>query len=72
MRTETGSGRRLTGAAEALLADSQQHGVAVVTVRWFVEVLQSPDVLPVLLHVLQTHNNRRTETILLMGQRRLL
>lgn len=42
----------LTGAAEALLADSEQHGVAIVTVRWLVEVLQTPDMLPVLLDVL--------------------
>lgn len=61
--TETESGQevrggqrwrdRLTGAAQALLADSEQHGVAVVTVGWFVEVLQTPNVLPVLLHVLR-------------------
>lgn len=43
----------LTGAAEALLAYSEQHGMAVVTVGWFVEVLQTPNMLPVLLYVLQ-------------------
>ena len=50
MKREVGGG--LTGAAEALLADPQQHGVAVVTVGWFVEVLQTPHVLPVLLYIL--------------------
>lgn len=51
-----GERERLTGAAEALLADAQQHGVAVVTEGWFVEVLQTPNMLPVLLHVLPYHN----------------
>lgn len=49
-------GARLTGAAEALLADSEQHGVAVVAVGWFVEVLQTPNVLPIFLHVLGRDN----------------
>lgn len=42
----------LTGAAQALLADSQQHSMAVVTVRWFVEVLQTPNMLPIFLYIL--------------------
>lgn len=43
----------LTGAAEALLADPQQHGAAVVAVGRFLEVLQPPGMLPIILHVLQ-------------------
>lgn len=46
----------LTGAAEALLANPEQHGVAVVAVRRLVEVLQTPHVLPVLLDVLGRRN----------------
>lgn len=42
----------LTGAAEALLADTKQHGVAVVTVRRLVEVFQTPNMLPIFLDVL--------------------
>ena len=51
-------GPGLTGAAEALLADPQQHGAAEVAVGRFLEVLQPPGVLPVVLHVLQ---GRRAE-----------
>lgn len=43
---------RLTGAAEALFAHSEQHGMAVVTVGWFVEVLETPNMLPIFLHIL--------------------
>lgn len=49
---ESGKGPRLTGAAEALLADPQQHCAAEVTVGGFLEVLQPPGVLPIVLHVL--------------------
>lgn len=55
-RTQKSERRTLTGAAEALLADSEQHGMAVVTVRWFVEVLQTPNMLPVFLHILGGDN----------------
>lgn len=48
----------LTGAAEALLADPQQHGAAEVAVGRFLEVLQPPGMLPIILHVLQ---GRRVE-----------
>lgn len=48
--------QRLTGAAEALLANSEQHGVAVVTVGWFVEVLQTPNMLPIFLYILGGDN----------------
>lgn len=49
---------RLTGAAEALLADSEQHGLAVVTVGWFVEVLQTPNMLPIFLYILGGYKKR--------------
>lgn len=49
----------LTGAAEALLADTKQHGVAVVTVRWLVEVFQTPNMLPVFLDVLRAKERWR-------------
>lgn len=45
-------GPGLTGAAEALLADPEQHGAAEVAVGRFLEVLQPPGVLPIVLHVL--------------------
>jgi len=51
-------GPGLTGAAEALLADPQQHGAAEVAVGRFLEVLQPPGVLPIVLHILQ---GRRAE-----------
>lgn len=51
----------LTGAAEALLPQADQHVEAQVAVGRLVEVLQPPHVLPVVLHVLQVggqkHNN---------------
>lgn len=43
----------LTGAAEALLPQADQHVEAQVAVGRLVEVLQPPHVLPVVLHVLQ-------------------
>lgn len=46
-------GAGLTGAAEALLADPQQHGAAEVAVGGFLEMLQPPGMLPVILHILQ-------------------
>lgn len=54
----SGRGAGLTGAAEALLADPQQHGAAEVAVGRFLEVLQPPGMLPIILHVLQ---GRRVE-----------
>lgn len=57
--TEKGNqSERLTGAAEALLANSKQHSMAVVTVGWFVEVLQTPNMLPILLYILGTKKDR--------------
>lgn len=53
--------KRLTGAAEALLADTKQHGVAVVTVRRLVEVFQTPNMLPVLLDVLAGPREKGSE-----------
>lgn len=46
----------LTGAAEALLANTEQHSVAVVTVGGFVEVLQTPNMLPIFLYILGGEN----------------
>lgn len=43
----------LTGAAQTLLADSQQHSAAEVAVGGCLEVLQPPGMLPIILHILQ-------------------
>lgn len=43
----------LTGAAEALLPQTNQHVEAQVAVGRFVEVLEPPHVLPVVLHMLR-------------------
>ena len=51
--------QQLTGTTEALFANSQQHGMAVVTVAWFVEVLQFPHMLPILLYILQRQRDSK-------------
>lgn len=48
-----GCGPILTGAAETLLSQANQHVQTQVTVGWLVEVLQSPHVLPVIFHILR-------------------
>lgn len=50
----------LTGAAEALLPQADQHVEAQVAVGRLVEVLQPPHVLPVVLHVLQVEGGVNT------------
>lgn len=46
----------LTGAAESLLPESNQHVETQVTVGRLVEVLQSPHMLPVVFYILQKRN----------------
>lgn len=45
--------RVLTGAGEALLAHSDEHIQAEITVGRLIEVFQSPHMLPIILHILQ-------------------
>lgn len=52
----------LTGAAEALLPQADQHVEAQVAVGRLVEVLQPPHVLPVILHVLRDGEGKNMTT----------
>lgn len=56
----------LTGAAESLFSQSDQHVQTQVAVGWFVEVLQSPHVLSVIFHVLHKHHNDVIDFFLLL------
>lgn len=45
--------RALTGTAQALLSDTQEHGPTEVAVGWLLEVFQPPCMLTIILYILQ-------------------
>lgn len=52
-------GAELTGTAQALLSQSNQHIQTQVTICRFTKVLQSPHMLPIILHILQDRESEK-------------